>query len=215
MKHFMARRVQNMGASIFTEMSALAVEHAAINLGQGFPDFAGPPHIKQAAIDAIGAEHNQYAPSMGILPLREAVAATYRGYGIDATAAHVTITSGATEALFAAAMALVDPGDEVIVFEPAYDGYAPDVRMAGGTPRFVRLHPPTALQGTGIRDQGVGASGQVIQPATPNPQPPTLRQDWGFDPAELRAAFNGRTKAIIVNTPTTLPARCLGATSCT
>ncbi len=198
MKQGMAGRVQGMGASIFTEMSALAVKHGAINLGQGFPDFAGPSHVKQAAIDAIMAEHNQYAPSIGVLPLREAVAATYRGYNLHATAADVTITSGATEALFATMMALVDPGDEVIVFEPAYDSYAPGVRMAGGTPRFVRLHPPAALAAPGVREQGLGV--RETGP-TPNPQSPTPNQYWWFDKGELRAAFGSKTKAVVINTP--------------
>ncbi len=195
MKHYGAGRVQNMGASIFTEMSALAVQHNAINLSQGFPDFAGPDLVKQAAIDAVMADHNQYAPSMGIAPLRQAVADTYHAYGLDAAPEHVTITSGATEALFATMMALVDPGDEVVVFEPAYDGYAPDVRMAGGTPRFVRLYPPQALtpaNATPLPPGGKGDGGEAL---------PIPTDDWWFDPAELRTAFSPKTKAIMINTP--------------
>lgn len=186
MEHYMAQRVRGTGASIFTEMSALAVEHDAINLSQGFPDFAGPLMVKQAAIDAILADHNQYAPSPGVLDLRRAIADTYCAYGIDIDPAHVTITSGATEALFATAQALIDPGDEVIVFEPAYDAYVPDICMAGGRPRYVRLEPPPALaaQGLGTRDQRAGNE-----------------TDWSFDPQALRAMFGPRTKAIIVNTP--------------
>lgn len=173
--HPMAQRIRGFGTSIFTEMSALAVQFNAINLSQGFPDFAGPAHVKQAAIDAINADHNQYAPSPGILALREAVSETYRTtYGLQATPAEVTITCGATEALFVTIMALVDPGDEVIVFEPAYDAYAPDIIMAGGTPRFVRLYAP------GERAE---------------------QQPWSFDPAELRAAFGPKTRAIVINTP--------------
>lgn len=171
-----AHRIRNFGTSIFTEMSALAVQYQAINLSQGFPDFAGPAHVKDAAIAAITADHNQYAPSPGIPALRTAVSETYRAaYGLQATADHVTITCGATEALFVTIMALVDPGDEVIIFEPAYDSYAPNVIMAGGTPRYVRLYAP------GER------AGQT--------------QPWAFDPAELRAAFNEKTRAIMVNTP--------------
>ena len=199
MKHYGAERVQNMGASIFTEMSALAVQHHAINLSQGFPDFAGPTLIKQAAIDAIEADHNQYAPSMGIAPLRQAVADTYRTYGLDAAPEHVTITSGATEALFATTMALVDPGDEVILFEPAYDGYAPDVRMAGGTPRWVRLYPPQALT------PGPFPTCAGPWPAWGRGESSEAKrgegQDWWFDPDELRAAFGPKTKAIVINTP--------------
>src|SRR5688572_5332032 len=124
----MAQRVHGFGTSIFSEMSALALEHQAINLSQGFPDFAGPAHVKQAAIDAILADHNQYAPSPGVPALRQAVVDTYRSaYGLDASANDVTITCGATEALFATILAVVNPGDEVILFEPAYDSYAPGV----------------------------------------------------------------------------------------
>lgn len=171
-----AHRIRNFGTSIFTEMSTLAVQYQAINLSQGFPDFAGPAHVKEAAIAAITADHNQYAPSPGIPALRTAVSETYRAaYGLQATADHVTITCGATEALFVTIMALVDPGDEVIIFEPAYDSYAPNVIMAGGTPRYVRLYAP-------------GERADQTQP-------------WAFDPAELRAAFNEKTRAIMVNTP--------------
>jgi aspartate/methionine/tyrosine aminotransferase len=174
----MAQRVQKFGTSIFTEMSALAVEHQAINLSQGFPDFAGPALVKQAAIAAIQANHNQYAPSPGILPLRQAIADTYStSYGLAVSPNDVTITSGATEALFSTIQALIDPGDEVILFEPAYDSYGPDVLMAGGVPRFVRLNPPQTDDA-----DGHGA-------------------DWSFDSHTLRAAFGPRTRAIIVNTP--------------
>lgn len=182
MERYMARRVRGMGASIFTEMSALAVEHNAINLSQGFPDFAGPLMVKQAAIDAILADHNQYAPAPGLMQLRRAVADTYHGYGLASEPEYVTITSGATEALFAACMALIDPGDEVIIFEPAYDAYVPDVRMAGGVPRFVRLHPPQAL----IEHQPTLDAAATM---------------WTFDANELRATFGPKTKAIIINTP--------------
>src|ERR671917_579642 len=96
----MARRAERFGTSIFTEMTALAVAHGAINLSQGFPDFAGPEHVKQAAEAAIAGDHNQYAPVMGLAQLREAVAATYSAYGLPAAAEHVTVTAGATEALF-------------------------------------------------------------------------------------------------------------------
>jgi aspartate/methionine/tyrosine aminotransferase len=190
----MAQRVRGMGASIFTEMSALAVQHEAINLSQGFPDFAGPLPIKQAAIDAILADHNQYAPSMGLAQLRQAIADTYRTYGLDAEPEHVTVSSGATEALFATTMALVNPGDEVIVFEPAYDAYAPDIRMAGGTPRYVRLHPPQALIAPGVRNQGLEVGDGRLRS-------PTSSLDWWFDADELRAAFGPKTKAILINTP--------------
>ncbi|MGB9633272.1 MAG: aminotransferase class I/II-fold pyridoxal phosphate-dependent enzyme, partial [Chloroflexaceae bacterium] len=139
-----AARVSGFGTSIFAEISALALECGAVNLGQGFPDFAGPAWVKQAAAEAIAADMNQYAPYQGLPRLREAIAATWRAHGWrDLDPAHeVTVTSGATEALFAAMQALIDPGDEVIVFEPFYDAYVPDITMAGGVPRLVRLHPP-------------------------------------------------------------------------
>lgn len=175
-----ARRVNGFGTSIFTEMTALAIRHQAVNLGQGFPDFAGPEWVKQAAAAAIAADENQYAPSPGIPRLRAAIAAQWAAAGwreID-PAAEVTITSGATEALFAALMALVDPGDEVICFEPFYDAYVPDIRMAGAEPRFVRLHPPT---------------GAVDDPAR--------GRHWWFDAAELAAAFSSRSRALLLNTP--------------
>jgi aspartate/methionine/tyrosine aminotransferase len=168
-----SQRIASFGTSIFTEMSALAVAHQAINLSQGFPDFAGPAHVKQAAINAIMADHNQYAPSPGLPALRQAIATTYTtAYGLELTPDNVTVTSGATEALFSTLLALIDPGDEVILFEPAYDSYGPDTIIAGGVPRYVRLNPPSA---------GAG--------------------DWTFDPAALRAAFGPKTRAIVINSP--------------
>ena len=137
-------RIQRFGTSVFTEMSRLATEHQAINLGQGFPDFAGPDFVKDAAARAIAADHNQYAPSHGTPRLRRAVAAEWAtrfGREIDPDS-EVTVTTGATEALFAAMIAFIDPGDEVVFFEPFYDGYVADVVMAGGIPRVVRLNPP-------------------------------------------------------------------------
>lgn len=182
MPHPMAGRVSGFGTSIFTEMSALALEYNAINLSQGFPDFAAPQLVKQAAIDAILADHNQYAPAPGVPRLRRAIANTYaRDYGLSADPMReVTVTSGATEALCSSILATVDPGDEVIVFEPAYDAYVPDIIMAGGTPRFVTLYPPDLS-------------------ATDREQPDQMR--WHFDSDALRAAFNERTRAIVLNTP--------------
>jgi aspartate/methionine/tyrosine aminotransferase len=139
-----ARRLEGFGTSIFTEMSRLAIEHRAINLGQGFPDFPGPDLVKEAAAAAIRADHNQYAPSHGTPHLRRAVAATFgRSYGREVDPdSEVTVTSGATEALQAAMLAFLDPGDEVLVFEPFYDAYPPQAIFAGATIRPVRLHPP-------------------------------------------------------------------------
>src|ERR1700687_3104401 len=143
-----AHRVSTFGTSIFAEMSRLAAERKAINLGQGFPDFDGPDAVKAAAIAAIEAGDNQYAPSIGQPALRHAIAEHSRrfyGQAFDPDL-EITVTSGATESLLAAMLVLVNPGDEVIVFEPAYDSYVPDVLMAGGVPRFVPLYAPTAEQ---------------------------------------------------------------------
>ncbi len=140
-----ARRIAGIGTSIFSEITALAVEHGAANLGQGFPDFAAPGFVKEAAARHIRDDRNQYAPSPGVARLRRALAEDYRRRWPGGPAVEpddVTIGGGATELLHDALLALVDPGDEVIVFEPAYDAYGPDVAMAGGTARAVPLAPP-------------------------------------------------------------------------
>lgn len=139
-----ADRLASFGSTIFTEMSRLAAERGAINLGQGFPDFDGPDFVKDAAIEAIRAGHGQYARMFGIPALNEAIAAFWRersGRGIDPDA-EVTVTSGCTEALVASFLGLVDPGSEVVVFEPYYDSYRACLAMAGAAPRFVTLRPP-------------------------------------------------------------------------
>ena len=132
-----------MGTTIFEHMSALSRELGAINLGQGFPDGQGPPELIEAAALALRERSNQYPPSTGLPELRGAVAAFYgRRQRLVLGCDQVVVTSGATEALAAAIFALVRPGDEVILFEPAYDAYAPLVRRAGGVPVFVALRPP-------------------------------------------------------------------------
>ena len=133
-----------MPPTIFDEMSGLARAHGALNLGQGFPDDPGPEALRRAAAEAVLHGYNQYPPSRGLPELRRAIAAHYartQGLSFDPDT-QVTITSGATEALASAILALVEPGDEVILFQPAYDAYAPLVRRAGGIPRFVTLAPP-------------------------------------------------------------------------
>jgi aspartate/methionine/tyrosine aminotransferase len=128
---------------VFERMSLAAAKHGAVNLGQGFPDFGWPDEILQAAAKAVVDGSNQYAPSRGLPALREAVAAHYaRHQGIELTHENVCVTSGATEALAAAILATVSPGDEVIVMTPAYDAYAPLIRRAGGAVREVALQPP-------------------------------------------------------------------------
>lgn len=132
------------GTTIFTVMSALAVQHQAINLGQGFPDTEGPEDIVRAAAEALLDHRNQYPPLIGVPELRQAVAATnqrFYGLPIDPDKG-VVVTSGATEALAASLMALLNPGDEVVLMEPLYDTYLPMVKMLGAVPKLVRLHPP-------------------------------------------------------------------------
>ncbi len=132
-----------LGTTIFTVMSALAVEHDAINLGQGFPDTDGPADLLDAAAAALFDGRNQYPPMPGVAELRAAVAAhDRRFYGIPADPAQVVVTSGATEAIAACLAAVLDPGDEVVLFEPLYDTYLPVVRLLGAIPRLVRLAPP-------------------------------------------------------------------------
>ena len=132
------------GTTVFTVMSALAARHGAINLGQGFPDTDGPADIIQAAADALRDGRNQYPPLTGVPELRAAVAqANQRFYGLSIDpATEVVVTSGATEAITASLMALLNPGDEVVLIEPLYDTYLPVVRMLGAVPRLVRLLPP-------------------------------------------------------------------------
>jgi N-succinyldiaminopimelate aminotransferase len=139
-----AERVRSATTTIFAEMSALAIETGSVNLGQGFPDTDGPPFMLEAARAAIAAGVNQYPPGRGIAPLREAVAAhSRRHYGLDYDpATEVLITTGATEAIAAALLAFVDPGDEVVALEPFYDSYAASIDLAGGRRVGVGLFGP-------------------------------------------------------------------------
>ncbi len=137
-------KLSRSGTTVFTTMSALALQHGAINLGQGFPDTEGPADIVQAAAAALLDGRNQYAPLTGVPELREAVAAANaRDYGLAVDPEReVVVTSGATEAITACLAALLDPGDEVVLLEPLFDTYLPVVRMLGAVPRLVRLEPP-------------------------------------------------------------------------
>jgi N-succinyldiaminopimelate aminotransferase len=140
-----ADRVAGFGTTIFTEINQLAAQHNALNLGQGKPDFDGPFEIVQAFAQALtSGEHNQYAPGPGVPVLRQAIAEHARAsYNLHPEPeGGVIVTPGATEALFVAVMGLIDPGDEVIVIEPFFDSYVPDVLMAGGVPVYVPLHAP-------------------------------------------------------------------------
>jgi aminotransferase len=159
--------------SVIREMTRLAKQHGAVNLSQGFPDFPAPEDVKAAAHRAIDADINQYAVTWGSQRLRDAIAADWaRRYGqtIDPNQ-QITVCCGSTETMMATMMGIVDPGDEVIVFEPFYENYGPDAILSGATPRFVPLREPSD-----------GA-------------------DWSFDPEQLAAAFSNRTRAIIINTP--------------
>src|SRR3954465_6267521 len=171
---YLSARLQGFGTTIFAEMSALAVATGAVNLGQGFPDYPGPPEVLDVARAAIGTGHDQYPPGPGIPELRAAIAARVQRSGGHAYAldTEVLVTAGATEALAAALLALLEPGDEVVLFEPMYDSYAAGVAMAGGVLRPVPLSPPASGEGP-----------------------------WSFDPAELRAAVTPRTKMLLLNTP--------------
>ena len=134
---------EQMETSVFERMSLAAAKYGAVNLGQGFPDFGWPPEILEAAAKAVVEGSNQYAPSRGLPALREAVAAHYKRHqGLDLSPENICVTSGATEALAAAILATVEPGDEVIVLTPAYDAYVPLIRRAGGLPVEVALQPP-------------------------------------------------------------------------
>jgi aspartate/methionine/tyrosine aminotransferase len=155
--------------SVIREMTRLAQRHGAVNLSQGFPDFPAPGALKVEATRAVMADVNQYAITWGAKRLRDALVAKQRhftGLSFDAER-EVVVCCGATECMAAVMLALVDPGDEVVIFEPYYENYGPDAILSGAVPRFVRLREP----------------------------------DWSFDPAELAAAFNDRTRLIVVNTP--------------
>jgi N-succinyldiaminopimelate aminotransferase len=170
----LAHRVSRFGTTVFSEFSALAAKHGAVNLGQGFPDFDGPEEVKEAAQRAIRDGVNQYALSPGARDLRLAIAEhaqRFYGQAVDPDTM-VTVTSGATEAILATLLGLVNPGDEVVVFEPVYDSYDASIAFAGATARYVPLRPPDAAH-----------------------------PSWWFDEAELRAAFGPRTRLLILNTP--------------
>jgi N-succinyldiaminopimelate aminotransferase len=138
------RVLAGLPVTVFERMSSLAREHGAINLGQGFPDDPGPEAVRRKAAEAVLDGSNQYPPMLGLPELRRAIAehyARWQGVGLDAER-EVMVTSGATEAIAASLFGLIEPGDEVVMFQPIYDAYLPLVRRAGGVPRFVTLRPP-------------------------------------------------------------------------
>jgi len=141
---FRSRRIERFTESVIREMTRLAIRHGSINLAQGYPDFPAPTAIKQAAADAIAADINQYAITWGAKPFRNAIAAKYaRTYGMDFDPEReITVCCGATEGMIASLLAVLDPGDEVVLFEPFYENYGPDTQLCGAESRYVKLHAP-------------------------------------------------------------------------
>jgi aspartate/methionine/tyrosine aminotransferase len=175
----------NLPVSIFAHMSSLAVEHCAVNLGQGFPDFGWPDDVVAKAAEALLGGSNQYAPMRGLPNLRRAVAEHYRHHqGVEVDPDWVTVTSGATEALAAAIMALVSRGDEVVLFQPLYDAYLPLVLRAGGVPKLVRLEPPEWRITAETLDGAFSAATRLV--IFNNPHNPTARV-FGADELALVA----------------------------
>jgi aminotransferase len=166
---FASQRISHFKESVIREMTRLAFQHGAVNLAQGFPDFPAPRELKDAAQRAIEDDVNQYSITWGAKPFRNAIAAYYKEqYSVEVDPEReVNVCCGSTEGMVASLLALLDPGDEVVLFEPFYENYWPDSQLSGATCRYVTLRPP----------------------------------DWSFDPDELRAAFNERTRAVIINTP--------------
>ena len=174
-----------MPVSVFERMSLAAARHGAVNLGQGFPDFGWPDEILDAAARALKEGSNQYAPSRGLPQLRQAIADHYgRHFGQQLDPDHICVTSGATEALGAMILSVVEPGDEVVIFTPAYDSYAPMVRRAGATPREVALQPPLwNIDGNAIEAVLSDRTRAII---FNNPQNPTGRL-YGRDELQIIA----------------------------
>lgn len=164
-----SKRLSQFGTTIFAEISALAVKHGAVNLGQGFPNFDGPDFVIEAAAQALRSGKNQYAQMAGIPQLSAAIAARFlKDSGLSVRPdAEITVTSGCTEAIAATILGLVNPGDEVVLFEPFYDSYIATLSMVDAVIKTVTLRPP----------------------------------DFAVPEAELRAAFSGKTRAILFNTP--------------
>ena len=140
-----SHKTEQFTESVIREMNRLAVAAGAVSLAQGFPDFACPPELKEAAAAAVHADINQYAITWGAKPLRDAIAAKtarhYPGWNVDPET-ELTVTCGATEGMIASMLAILDPGDEIVVFEPFYENYGPDAILTGATPRYVTLHEP-------------------------------------------------------------------------
>jgi aspartate/methionine/tyrosine aminotransferase len=193
MQDVAAQRVRGFGTSIFTEMSRLAGEHQAVNLGQGFPDFPGPEFVKEAAKKAIDGDANQYAVSFGAPRLRQEIAQTWQdqtGQEID-TATEITVTSGATEAIFDAMQAFTADGDEVVVFEPFYDSYPASATMAGSRLRPITLRAPDWSFDPAEAEAAFGPQTKLLLLNTPhNPTGKVFRRDELELLAELCQRWN-------------------------
>jgi aspartate/methionine/tyrosine aminotransferase len=173
-KRFLSDKVSHFTESVIREMTRQAMQYGAVNLAQGFPDFAAPAEIKQVARAAIESDVNQYAITWGAKNLRDAIArqmGLWQGISVDPEK-EITVCCGSTEAMISTLLAVCNAGDEVVVFEPFYENYGPDSVLSGARPRFVKLRPPSSPGG-----------------------------EWTFDEKELRAAFDKHTKAVILNTP--------------
>src|SRR5712671_6976548 len=173
-RRMLSAKAEQFTESVIREMTRLALKHNAVNLSQGLPDFAAPEEIKEAARQAISDDINQYAITWGAKPLRDAIVEKFertQGVRVDPER-EITICCGSTEAMMSAMMAIINPGDEVVVFEPFYENYGPDAILSGATPRFVKMRPPE-----------------------------NENSFWSYDEKELAAAFGPHTKAIILNTP--------------
>ena len=173
-RRLLSAKAEQFTESVIREMTRLAMKHNAVNLSQGFPDFAAPAEIKEAARQAISDDINQYAITWGAKPLRDAIVEKFertQGIRVDPER-EITICCGSTEAMMSTMMAIINPGDEIVVFEPFYENYGPDAILSGATPRFVKMRPPADENSV-----------------------------WTYDETELTAAFGPKTKAIILNTP--------------
>src|SRR5512143_1438294 len=173
-KQHLSDKVAHFTESVIREMTRQAMQHGAINLSQGFPDFPAPAEVKRAAQQAIEADINQYAITWGSKNLRNAIARQmkeWQGLEVDPER-EIVVCCGSTEAIVSTLLAICNKGDEVVIFEPFYENYSPDSIISGAKPRFVSLRPPSTPTG-----------------------------EWTFDEQELREAFQHHTKAIVVNTP--------------
>jgi aspartate/methionine/tyrosine aminotransferase len=143
-ERFRSHRTSRFTESVIRDMTRQAVRYGAVNLAQGFPDFEAPAEIKNAAKEAIDADLNQYSITWGAKPLRDAIAAKYqKTYGLEVDPEReITVVCGATEGMMAALLGTVNDGDEVIIFEPFYENYGPDIKLCGGTRKTIRLHAP-------------------------------------------------------------------------